>query len=651
MDLFTSILLLGFIIISTEGNQFNSLGKCISSIDTNEKKILKCVNTTIELVNRELSSTSTSFYNEIKLQGIVSSNINLILKNEHFLEKFEWTQSNVTDKQIELLFNEYTNFNNLESLNLSGNLISKVKQNYFRTFKKIKIIDLSKNIIQKLPFDVFNELFHLNELYLNVNDISSISSTDNAKSLFIHLQNLKKLDLSQNKINDLPHNVFKGLKNLNVLNLSENQLKIIPFQLFRDFYELEILDLSGNGFISFLDNFFITNKKIRILRLNDNHIEKLTKNSLFGLKSLHTLDLSTNKLIYVDRNAFQSLVNLKYLYLNNNELNTISSILFSAQVNLNLLDLSKNPYMKILPNGIFAQQFELTQLMIEETGIEYLSNWISRDNKTVNKNILINLKYISIKNNSKLREIEPCTFKNTPAIERLIISGNPLTYIPKEIGELNKLKFLDLSGNKLVYVPEQIKDLNYLEFFNMIDNEFSCDCRMYWIVNWIENWQNQINNVTKKNNGLYKIGELKCRNGYPGDMIRVLQHLHCIKPILLQASESNMHLLLSDAVLECSFTGNPAPDIIWVTPLNQVFRHYADPDIKYTLVDTNEKSAEFQMLIQRKNKTFSTKESRPGVVGLLENGSLKVNKISRRDSGVYTCYAYNIMGNATADIR
>lgn len=642
MELFTFILLFGLIIYAE--------GKCVSSIDNNEKKIIDCTNTTVELVNNDLLSTSTRFYNEIILQGIVGSNTNLIIKNEIYLDKLEWTFSNVTDKQIELLFSYNRNFNNLESLNLSGNLLTKIKKSYFSTLKKIKTIKFSNNGIQELPFDVFDELIHLNELYLNGNDISSISPTVNSKSLFINLQNLQKLDLSQNNINDLPHNVFKGLENLKQLNLSENKLKIIPFQLFRDIYELEILDLSANGFISFLDNFFIANKKIRILKLNENSIDKLTKNSLFGLKSLHTLDLSTNKLIYIDRNAFQSLINLKYLYLNNNELNAISSILFFSQKNLNLLDLSKNPYMKMLPNGIFAQQFELNQLMIEETGIEYLSNWIARDNKTVNKNILINLKYISIKNNIKLRDIEPCTFKNTPAIERLTISGNLLTYIPKEIGELNNLKYLDLSGNELVYVPEQIKDLNHLEFFNMIDNEFSCDCRMYWIVNWIDKWQKQINNVTKENHRLFKIEELKCRNGYPGDMVRVLQHLHCIKPILLQASESNMHLLLSDAVLECLFTGNPAPDIIWVTPLNQVFRHYADPDIKFTLVDTNEKSAEFQMLIQRKNKTFTSKESRPGV-GLLENGSLKVNKISRRDSGVYTCYAYNIMGNATADIR
>lgn len=38
-------------------------------------------------------------------------------------------------------------------------------------------------------------------------------------------------------------------------------------------------------------------------------------------------------------------------------------------------------------------------------------------------------------------------------------------------------------------------------------------------------------------------------------------------------------------------------------------------------------------------------------VALVENGSLLVSNITRRDSGLYTCYAYNVMGNASAFIR
>lgn len=38
-------------------------------------------------------------------------------------------------------------------------------------------------------------------------------------------------------------------------------------------------------------------------------------------------------------------------------------------------------------------------------------------------------------------------------------------------------------------------------------------------------------------------------------------------------------------------------------------------------------------------------------VTLLENGSLRVHNISRKDSGLYICYGYNVMGYTSAEIR
>lgn len=38
-------------------------------------------------------------------------------------------------------------------------------------------------------------------------------------------------------------------------------------------------------------------------------------------------------------------------------------------------------------------------------------------------------------------------------------------------------------------------------------------------------------------------------------------------------------------------------------------------------------------------------------VTLMENGSLRVHNISRKDSGLYICYGYNVMGYTSAEIR
>lgn len=119
------------------------------------------------------------------------------------------------------------------------------------------------------------------------------------------------------------------------------------------------------------------------------------------------------------------------------------------------------------------------------------------------------------------------------------------------------------------------------------------------------------------------------------------------------------------------FSGNPVPDIIWVTPLNKIIRYYADPDIK-PLALTQSKDAvngdgesvnvdfdhqaknrekiEHQIL---KHKHFDQFTAPIGAneVTLLENGSLRVHNISRKDSGLYICYGYNVMGYNSAEIR
>lgn len=177
---------------------------------------------------------------------------------------------------------------------------------------------------------------------------------------------------------------------------------------------------------------------------------------------------------------------------------------------------------------------------------------------------------------------------------------------------------------------------------------------MYWIVTFLDDIQKTNNHSNSLLN--LQLSKLKCRNGYPGEMLRVLQHLHCIKPVIIQYTESTMHLLRSDAILECSFSGNPAPDIIWVTPSNVILNYHADPDAKPILYDKLSANSlehgqriEFQKLTGN-SANFSAAAKAAGV-SLLDNGSLIVHNISRKDSGLYTCYGYNIMGNSTGNIR
>ncbi|XP_049283161.1 uncharacterized protein LOC125763756 [Anopheles funestus] len=617
-------------------------------------KVLSCSDTSLRAVNEEYLRPVDS-YKGILLERVPVQNPtadHLALKNENYLEIVRWRDSNVTEQQVALTFaRDERKFSNLLILDLSANLLSTMRRDYFSRLERLKLLQLSANQLHNLPSDIFNDLSNLVELDLHGNRLSELPL-----NLFRPLGKLRVLNLANNTIHDLPRNSFAGLGNLTELHLAHNRLYVVPFQVFKELRSLEVLDLSSNMLVSFLDNFFLLNKQLRVLRLNGNIIEKISKNALYGLRRLQSFDLSSNKLVFIDRNAFDTLDELRYLNINQNQIYILPSTVFSALRSLRSLDLSNN-LMRSLPNSILASQRSLVRLHLDATNLESLSNWVSRNNHTVNKEVLRNLRYLSIRNNTRLKEIEPCVFRNVPNLETLLLSNNRLTSLPKEIGELRRLRYLDVGSNDIMYIPEQIRTLHELQYANFLDNDYGCDCHMYWILSWIDELQAE--NNTQKIYDLLRLSELKCRNGYPGDIVRVLQHISCFKPELLQASDSRMHLLKSDAVLECVFTGNPPPDIIWITPKNEILRHSQEQDQKSLLFDSDDDSGngggsrkyqqavEFQML-QMDNVTGDGLHE--GIT-LLENGFLRIHNISRRDSGLYTCYAINIMGNATADIR
>lgn len=626
-------------------------------------KILHCFNVSLATLNQHYfgdPAIHDVYYKEIYLEQIENHHKSVPIKvaHENQTETFEMLNSHLSDNQLMQLFSAKHNFVNLRILNLSGNQITKLKRELFNKSTRLRVLNLSKNSIDNLIHGVFDDLVALSKLYLNNNHLMNLTNGE----LFGNLRQLSVLDLSNNNINDLPRHVFNGLSNLIQLNLAHNKLYVIPFQVFRELRSIEILDLSHNVLISFLDNFFVMNKRLKVLKLHHNIIEKVAKNSLYGLKELHTLDISSNQLALVDRNAFDTLEELKYLNLANNKIYVLSANVFLALKQLRIIELSRN-LMRTLPLGIFASQYQLNEIHLDNTHLETVSNWITRvnTNTTINKNILKNLKYLSMRNNSKLREIESCVFQNTPSIERLYLNGNNLTYLPNEIGELRQLQELDVSKNALQFIPVGIKDLANLRMFNLLGNDLHCDCRMYWMLSWIEQLQAKNKTLLFE---LLRLSELKCKHGYPGDIMRVLQHINCVKPYLYHKSESKQHLLKTDAILECSFAGNPAPEIYWTTPYGEILRYnehaesnpYAKLQLEQihdSIGDTlSEKKyqeiGDAQML--RSDNVSEQLRTGPGIT-LLENGILRINNISRTDAGPYTCYAINIMGNSTTFVR
>ena len=557
---------------------------------------LFCENTSIPNVNRELKAKKYIKYAHITLQHCYGSDVFddqedefLQLQQLESVHTLQWTSSKLKDHQLKDLFKKYeSNFDNLESLDLSGNQLVCLEWIGHRVVRRLKVLKLTNNNInaELCDFSPLHHANHLIELRLDKNRLRVFNG-----NFLSNLSELKVLNLTDNAITDLPRNCFDSVFKLERLHIAHNMLKVLPFQLFRTLSDLQILNLADNQLLSFPDNFFALNGEIRILQLQRNQLQMINKNSFYNLHKLLHLDLSENQIATIDRKSFDSLRNLITLNLSSNALTTISSILFHPLQHLQHLDLSNNRFTQ-LPSGAFMHQQNLISLRIEHTPIEKLNNWLSRnDNSYVDPSVLKHLTYLSLQHNHHLKTLSKTLFLNTPNLKVLLLAHNALQQIPAEISSLHQLERLNVGHNNLSFLPETLSYLPNLRSINILNNDYICDCKLYWLATWltssnsslrmyrrsesnfalIENL-NEFSSSEKSEDLDLLVSSLKCLHGYPGDMITILKTLNCTTPALQSSTEVKMHELHSTAKLDCLFSGSPSPDVIWVS-WHKIYRY------------------------------------------------------------------------------
>lgn len=550
---------------------------------------LFCENTSIPNVNEELKAKKYIKYAHITLQHCYTNDLSddredvfLQLQQLESVYSLQWTSSRVKDNQLKDLFKNYeSNFDNLESLDLMENKLVCVEWIGPRVARRLKVLKLTSNYIsaESCDFAPLHHANHLIELRLDKNRLNVFNG-----NFLSNLSELKVLNLTDNAITDLPRNCFDSVFKLERLYVAHNMLKVLPFQLFRTMTGLQILNLADNQLLSFPDNFFALNGEIRILQLQRNQLQMINKNSFFNLQNLLHLDLSENQITTIDRKSFESLRNLITLNLSSNALTTVSSILFYPLQRLQHLDLSNNRFTQ-LPSGAFMHQQNLISLRIEHTPIEKLNNWLSRnDNAYVDPSVLKHLTYLSLQHNRNLKTLSKTLFLNAPNLKVLLLAHNSLQQLPTEISSLHQLERINVGHNNLTFLPETLSYLPNLRSINILNNDYICDCKLYWLASWltssnsslrmyrrsesnfelVEN-HNDFSSSEKSEDLDLLVSSLKCLHGYPGDMITILKTLNCATPVLQSSTEVKMHELHSTAKLDCLFSGSPSPDVIWVS--------------------------------------------------------------------------------------
>ena len=121
---------------------------------------------------------------------------------------------------------EFVSYKELVLLDLSKNFINEIKYDCFDGLKKLSILLLDDNAIKHIEFNPYS-LANLNTLDLSDNLLHSLSNTS-----FNQLENLQSLILNKNQIIKIETGAFTGLKNLENLNLNNNQLKEFDFNIF-----------------------------------------------------------------------------------------------------------------------------------------------------------------------------------------------------------------------------------------------------------------------------------------------------------------------------------------------------------------------------------------------------------------------------------
>ncbi|XP_070151145.1 leucine-rich repeat and immunoglobulin-like domain-containing nogo receptor-interacting protein 4 [Polyergus mexicanus] len=446
--------------------------------------------------------------------------------------------------------------------------------------------------IENVESGVFRITTHLERLDLGDNRLSELPS-----DVFHPLHQLQYLNLTGNRLAVLPQLLFDGLNCLQEIRLAANLLSVLPYQAFAPARELMRLDLSSNLLVSLPDHSFQPNQQLQELRLAGNRLTKLPSRLFSGLIQLKVLNLANNEIDTLPRGLFSDLTALEHLDLGNNPIARLADTAFQGLANLRWLSLSHLP-ISSLPVEVWRPISRLRTLLLSETKLENLRN--------ENLAGLIELETLEIRN-SPLREIGRLTLNETPSLRRIDLRNNDLTFLPANVANLPLLNELQLQGNP-----------------------WACDCRMFWFLKWAESRRHL--------QAAFQSG-LKCGHEVGGtvDTLQTLRYLKCSPPILVRATSTQQHLLLSSVLLECEFIGNPAPSLTWVTPNGLVFHWMPDPAFPDAFVEHP--------------PVHSWLSDQPivddGRIRVLENGSLYIKMLLRQDVGKYKCTAVNPIANET----
>ena len=364
-------------------------------------------------------------------------------------------------------------FNGLEKLvvlNLSRNKLSKLKRAMFEDLRNLQSLDISDNMIEGVPTETFRSLTNLYSLQLARNKIPALSQGSLAG-----MQRLTSLDLQNNSIVNIHRGAFRNFTFLQDLNLFQNQLPEIP-EAVKSLSSLKTIDLGRNR-ISGIDNSSLAGLSSLIgLKLDHNRVSALSSSTLAILPNLQILNLGGNRIREVERGAFTQNKKLQAVRLDANHISDIVG-LFNDLPALRWLNISDNQIQKF---DYFLLPTSLNWLDIHKNQIEDIGNYFDKEDE-------LNIHTMDISFN----KLETINAKSIPdKIQTLSLNDNSITRIhPLAFFSKRHLVRVDLYANQIVKMdmasirlpPKEIGSTVPRPEFYFGGNPFLCDCNLEWL--------------------------------------------------------------------------------------------------------------------------------------------------------------------------
>jgi len=361
---------------------------------------------------------------------------------------------------------------------------------------------------------------------LTEEDVNKLISYKTLKSITINTpfnsrnSPVKKLSASCDALSDFPSGIsdLENLENLTLYGLSnfkENDLLKIP----KSVKSLKFANYDVPQFfiheLSSLTN--LESLSFRVVSFNNTmHLEPLK--ALTKVKSL-TMD-NSRFMVHVDTDIPENLINkfanLKKLYIKDYALSQTTIKEIASLTKLESLDMEYCSYAKVDNIDDFKNLRRLTALNIlnynkkplkdvskyiytltklKKLTISYQDGTYFPSSKTYNIGNLDKLEYLDLSINDYDFDLKYLGYLDQ--LKHLDLKDNRINSIPKTLGYLDKLEYLDVSNNNITVIPSSIGDLEVLKYLDISRNNIKTLPKTFGGLEQLETLHAQENQITK----------------------------------------------------------------------------------------------------------------------------------------------------------